>query len=105
MSETPIHNLLTEKRDGRVSADSSPDCLLSCTTRKDSGHSTSVAADQEIRSGPRHSCQDKQGQQTSLVVDDDVGLQDLFRTFLKKIGLGRGGGYGERLEASGGLVT
>jgi excisionase family DNA binding protein len=33
--------------------------------------------------------QDKQGQPTVLVVDDDPGLQDLFRTFLKKIGFGR----------------
>jgi excisionase family DNA binding protein len=33
--------------------------------------------------------QDKQGQPTALVVDDDVGLQDLFRTFLKKSGLSR----------------
>jgi excisionase family DNA binding protein len=33
--------------------------------------------------------QDKQGQPTVLVVDDDPGLQDLFRTFLKKIGLSR----------------
>jgi len=33
--------------------------------------------------------QDKQGQPTVLVVDDDPDLQDLFRTFLKKIGFGR----------------
>jgi DNA-binding NtrC family response regulator len=33
--------------------------------------------------------QDKQGQPTVLVVDDDPGLQDLFRTFLKKIGFSR----------------
>ena len=32
---------------------------------------------------------DKQGQPTVLVVDDDPGLQDLFRTFLKKIGFSR----------------
>src|SRR5260370_24309313 len=30
--------------------------------------------------------QDKQGQPTALVVDDDLCLQDLFRTFLKPIG-------------------
>src|SRR5436190_5952612 len=30
--------------------------------------------------------QDRQGQPTVLVVDDDLGLQDLFRTFLKQIG-------------------
>src|SRR2546430_14913355 len=34
--------------------------------------------------------QDKQGQPTVLVVDDDPDLQNLFRTFLKKIGLSRG---------------
>src|SRR5271165_308427 len=33
--------------------------------------------------------QDKQGQPTVLVVDDDLGLQDLFRTFLKTIGFSR----------------
>ena len=33
--------------------------------------------------------QDKQGQPTVLVVDDDPGLQDLFRAFLKKIGFCR----------------
>ena len=33
--------------------------------------------------------QDKQGQPTVLVVDDDPGLQELFRTFLKKIGFSR----------------
>ena len=33
--------------------------------------------------------QDKQGQPTVLVVDDDPGLQDLFRTFLKRIGFSR----------------
>src|SRR5260370_28735218 len=33
--------------------------------------------------------QDKQGQPTALVVDDDLGLQDLFRTFLKQIGFSR----------------
>ena len=33
--------------------------------------------------------QDKQGQPTALVVDDDPGLQDLFRTFLRKIGFSR----------------
>jgi excisionase family DNA binding protein len=33
--------------------------------------------------------QDKQGQPTVLVVDDDPGQQDLFRTFLKQIGFSR----------------
>ena len=33
--------------------------------------------------------QDKQGQPTVLVVDDDLGMQDLFRAFLKKIGFSR----------------
>jgi hypothetical protein len=31
--------------------------------------------------------QDKQSQPTVLVVDDDLGVQDLFRTFLKQTGL------------------
>jgi excisionase family DNA binding protein len=33
--------------------------------------------------------EDKQGQPTVLVVDDDLGLQHLFQTFLKKIGFSR----------------
>jgi excisionase family DNA binding protein len=33
--------------------------------------------------------QDKQGQPTVLVVDDDPGLQELFRSFLKKVGFSR----------------
>ena len=33
--------------------------------------------------------QDEQGQPTVLVVDDDLGVQDLFRTFLKQIGFSR----------------
>ena len=33
--------------------------------------------------------QDKQGQPTVLVVDDDPGVQDLFRTFLKQTGFSR----------------
>ncbi len=33
--------------------------------------------------------QDKQGQPTVLVVDDDPGLQELFKTFLKKVGFSR----------------
>src|SRR6266702_8997511 len=33
--------------------------------------------------------QDKQGQPTVLVVDDDADLQELFRTFLKKVGFSR----------------
>jgi CheY-like chemotaxis protein len=33
--------------------------------------------------------QDQQGQPTVLVVDDDLGVQDLFRTFLKQTGFSR----------------
>jgi hypothetical protein len=44
------------KRDGRVPADSYSNCLLSRTTRKDSGHSNRrPLADQKILSGPRRS--------------------------------------------------
>jgi len=31
--------------------------------------------------------QEKQGQPTVLVVDDDPGIQELFKTFLKEIGI------------------
>src|SRR6516165_6720566 len=44
------------KRDGRVPADSYSNCLLSRTTRKDSGHSNRrPLARKEILSRPRHS--------------------------------------------------
>ena len=33
--------------------------------------------------------QEKQGQPTALVVDDDPGIQELFKTFLKEIGFSR----------------
>jgi len=33
--------------------------------------------------------EDKQGPPTVLVVDDDLGIQELFKTFLKKIGFSR----------------
>jgi excisionase family DNA binding protein len=33
--------------------------------------------------------EDKQGQPTVLVVDDDLGIQELFKTFLKKTGFSR----------------
>ena len=78
------------KRDGRVPADSSSDCLLFRTTRKDSGHSNwRPLADQKSSLDRDILREDKQGQPTVLVVDDDLGLQDLFRTFLKQIGFSR----------------
>jgi CheY-like chemotaxis protein len=87
------------KRDGRVPADSYSNCLLSRTTRKDY-YLVQRGKIPAIQIGGRWRVkkssldrdilhQDKQGQPTVLVVDDDTGLQDLFRTFLKKIGFSR----------------
>ena len=90
MSETPIHNLLTVKETAVYLRIPTPTVYYLVQRGK-------IPA---IQIGGRwrikRSCldrdllhQDKQGQPKVLVVDDDPGLQDLFRTFLKKIGFSR----------------
>jgi excisionase family DNA binding protein len=90
VSETPIHNLLTAKETAEY-------LRIPIPTVYDLVQRGKIPA---IQIGGRWRIkkssldrdvlhQDKQGQPTVLVVDDDPGLQDLLRTFLKKIGLSR----------------
>ena len=90
MSETPIHNLLTVKESAEYLRIPLPTVYYLVQRGK-------IPA---IQIGGRYRIkksaldrdvlrQDKQGQPTVLVVDDDPVLQDLFQTFLKKIGFSR----------------
>ena len=90
MSETPIHNLLTVKETAEYLRIPLPTVYYLVQRGK-------IPA---IQIGGRYRIkksvldhdilrEDKQDQPTVLVVDDDLGLQDLFRTFLKQIGFSR----------------
>ena len=90
MSETPIHNLLTVKETAEYLRIPLPTVYYLVQRGKIPAiqiggrwRIKKSALDRDIL------CQDKQGQPTVLVVDDDLGLQDLFRTFLKQIGFSR----------------
>ena len=90
MSETPIHNPLTVKETSEYLRIPLPTVYYLVQRGK-------IPA---IQIGGRYRIkksaldrdvlrQDKQGQPTVLVVDDDLGVQDLFRTFLKQTGFSR----------------
>jgi excisionase family DNA binding protein len=90
VSETPLHNLLTVKETAEYLRIPLPTVYYLVQRGK-------IPA---IQIGGRYRIkkssldrdvlrQDKQGQPTVLVVDDDPVLQDLFQTFLKKIGFSR----------------
>ena len=90
MSETPTHNLLTVKETSEYLRIPLPTVYYLVQRGK-------IPA---IQIGGRYRIkksaldrdvlrQDKQGQPTVLVVDDDPVLQDLFQIFLKKIGFSR----------------
>ena len=90
MSETPIHNLLTVKETAEYLRIPLPTVYYLVQRGKIPAiqiggrwRIKKSALDRDILR------QDKQGQPTALVVDDDLGLQDLFRTFLKQIGFSR----------------
>ena len=87
MSETPIHNLLTVKETAEYLRIPLPTVYYLVQPGKipaiQIGGRWRIKKSTLDRDILR---QDKQGQPTVLVVDDDLGLQDLFRTFLKKIG-------------------
>ena len=90
MSETPIHNLLTVKETAEYLRIPPPTVYYLVQHGKIPAiqiggrwRIKKSALDHDILR------EDKQGQPTVLVVDDDPGLQDLFRTFLKKIGFSR----------------
>jgi excisionase family DNA binding protein len=90
VSETPIHNLLTVKETSQYLRIPLPTVYYLVQRGK-------IPA---IQIGGRYRIkkssldrdvlrQDRQGQPTVLVVDDDPVVQDLFQTFLKKIGFSR----------------
>ena len=90
MSETPIHNLLTVKETTEYLRIPLPTVYYLVQRGKIPAiqiggrwRIKKSALDRDILR------EDKQGQPTVLVVDDDLGVQDLFRTFLKQIGFSR----------------
>ena len=90
MSENPIHNLLTVKETAAYLRIPVPTVYyLAQRGQLPAIHIggrwriKKTALDQDILH------QDKKGQPTVLVVDDDLGIQELFKTFLKKIGFSR----------------
>jgi excisionase family DNA binding protein len=90
VSETPIHNLLTVKETAEYLRIPLPTVYYLVQRGKipaiQIGGRWRIKKSSLDRDILR---QDKQGQPTVLVVDDDPALQDLFRTFLKKIGFSR----------------
>jgi excisionase family DNA binding protein len=90
MSETPSHNLLTVKETAEylripvptvyylVQRGQIPAIQIGGRWRI-----KKTSLDRDILR------EDKQGQSTVLVVDDDLGIQELFKIFLKKIGFSR----------------
>ncbi|HME32388.1 MAG TPA: response regulator [Terriglobales bacterium] len=90
MSETPIHNLLTVKETSEYLRIPLPTVYY--LVQRGKIPAIQIGGRWRIKkSSLDHDIlrQDKQGQPTVLVVDDDLGLQDLFRTFLKTIGFSR----------------
>ena len=90
MSETPIHNLLTVKETAEYLRIPLPTVYYLVQRGKIPAiqiggrwRIKKSSLDREVLH------QDKQGQPTVLAVDDDPGLQDLFRKFLKRIGFSR----------------
>ena len=90
MSETPIHHLLTVKETAEYLRIPVPTVYYLVNGGKipaiQIGGRWRIKKSSLDRDILR---QDKQGQPTVLVVDDDPGLQDLFRTFLKEMGFSR----------------
>jgi excisionase family DNA binding protein len=90
VSETPIHNLLTVKETSEYLRIPLPTVYYLVQRGKipaiQIGGRWRIKKSSLDRDVLR---QDKQGQPTVLVVDDDLVLQDLFQTFLKKIGFSR----------------
>ena len=90
MSETPIHNLLTVKETSEYLRIPLPTVYYLVQRGKipaiQIGGRWRIKKSSLDRDVLR---QDKQGQPTVLVVDDDPGLRNLFSTFLRKIGFSR----------------
>jgi excisionase family DNA binding protein len=90
VSETPIHNLLTIKETAEYLR--IPLQTVYYLAQRGKIPAIQIGGRWRIKkSALDHDIlrQDKQGQPTVLVVDDDPVLQDLFQTFLKKIGFSR----------------
>ena len=90
MSETPIHNLLTVKETAQYLRIPSPTVYY--LVRRGKIPAIQIGGRWRIKKSTLDRDilrQDKQGQPTVLVIDDDPGVQDLFRTFLRKIGFSR----------------
>src|SRR6202030_4290357 len=90
VSETPIHNLLTVKETSEYLRIPLPTVYY--LVQRGKIPPIQIGGRWRIKkSTVDHDIlrQEKQGQPTALVVDDDLGLQDLLRTFLKQIGFSR----------------
>ena len=90
MSETPIHYLLTVKETAEYLRIPLPTVYY--LVQRGKIPAIQIGGRWRIKKSTLDRDilrQDKQGQPTVLVVDDDLGLQDLFRTFLKQISFSR----------------
>ena len=90
MSETPIHNLLTVKETAEYLRIPLPTVYY--LVQRGKIPAIQIGGRWRIKkSSLDHDIlrQDNQGQPTVLVVDEDLGVQDLFRTFLKQTGFSR----------------
>jgi len=90
VSETPIHNLLTVKETAEYLRIPLPTVYY--LVQKGQLPAIHIGGRWRIKKSSLDRDilrQDKQGQPTVLVVDDDPDLQELFKSFLKKIGFSR----------------
>ena len=90
MSETPSHNLLTVKETAEYLRIPVPTVYY--LVQRGQIPAIQIGGRWRIKKSALDRDilrQDKQGQPTVLVVDDDSDLQELFKSFLKKIGFSR----------------
>ena len=90
MSETPIYNLLTVKETAEYLRIPLPTVYY--LVQRGKIPAIQIGSRWRIKKSVLdHDIlrEDKQDQPTVLVVDDDLGLQDLFRTFLRELGFSR----------------
>jgi excisionase family DNA binding protein len=90
VSETPVHNLLTVKETAEYLRIPLPTVYY--LVQRGQIPAIQIGGRWRIKKSSLDRDilrQDKQGQPTVLVVDDDPGLQELFKAFLKKIGFSR----------------
>ena len=90
MSEAPIHNLLTVKETAEYFEYLGP--RYTTSFNGDRYPAIQIGGRWRIKKSSLDRDvlrEDKQGQPTVLVVADDLGIQELFKTFLKKIGFSR----------------